>query len=77
MERVEDEAKAVYSLLTEKFLACFMANDPESDEVTNKAKEVIAKWRVYCANKRLNDRAAGLMEKYCESISKQYEKASE
>lgn len=56
-DRVEAVAQKTFDQLAEKFLEFFLANDPESDAVMEKAKEVVAKWKMICGKMRLNEKA--------------------
>lgn len=71
-DRVNEDANKTFILLAEKFRECFMENDPESEEVTAKQKEVNAKWRVYCKNRNLIPDAYNQVFEYCSNLRIQY-----
>ena len=73
-ERIEQEAKDTYALLTNKFFEYFMTNSPDSDEVTKLEREVIAKWKMYCKMKDLTKETLPLVERYCAAVREQCKK---
>lgn len=73
MERINQHASTTFVSLAEQFRTAFMENDPTSDEVAAKQKEVDAKWRVYCKNRALLPEALPKIKEFCESLRKEYE----
>jgi hypothetical protein len=74
-DRVNEDAGRVYEILARKFFQFFIENDPESDAVAQKAKEVVAKWRMYCGKNRLTEKAFTLMQAHCDLVIQQYKEA--
>lgn len=72
IERANDEANAMHRRLVNQFGEFFMDNDPASEEVTEKQKEVNAKWRVYCKNRNLTPEVFGLVDLACNQIREQF-----
>lgn len=72
-ERVSIEAKEVYTKLTAKFLEFFIyADSPDEEKIVAKMDEIDRKWKVYCAQKKLNKEALPIVNDYMESVIKQY-----
>lgn len=71
-ERVEKEAMAQLNSLVSKFYEFFMENDPESQLIQDKKKELSAKWRMYVSHKGLSLKALGLCDSNCQSIIDKY-----
>lgn len=72
MERANAEANAMHKRLVNQFAEVFMDNDPASDLVSDKQREVNAKWRVYCKNRDLTPEVYALVYTACDGIRKQF-----
>ena len=78
MERVNTEANAAFDQITNKFLSEFITSDnPEGEEIRERAKQIDAQWRLYCTRKGLNPKAFPLVKKYCDEAIKQYNESKE
>lgn len=72
VERVNKEASEIVQRLVNSWYDFFLDNDPDSEEVKAKQREVNAKWRMYCKRRNLKPQAhnvvnqsiAGLIEEY-------------
>lgn len=71
-ERIEKEAMARLNALVEKFYEFFMENDPESEAVAAKKKELSAKWKMYVHDRRLNKDAAELFDGAAQKVINKY-----
>lgn len=72
-QRIEDEAKSVYTQLTEKFFKYFLeCDEPESDEVKDKIREFSSKWKMYCHKNNLLPKAYPIVEQYCDEVIKRF-----
>lgn len=72
VERANEEANAMHKRLVNQFAEFFMDNDPESDDVIQKQKEVNAKWRVYCKTRGLTPEVLGLVDAACNQFREQF-----
>ncbi len=78
IERREQEAKALHERLCQQFLTFFTECDnPEGLEVKEKQASISARWKVYCAHKRLSHEAYALLDTFCDGIIKAYNEAKE
>lgn len=71
-ERIEKEAMFQLNSFVSKFYEFFMEHEPESEEVKTKQKELSAKWKMYCHNKKLSQKALGLVDDNCQRIISEY-----
>lgn len=71
-ERINKEVSDTLQKLTIKFYDFFMDNDPESDAVIKKQKELSAKWKMYCKRASLIDAAFELFDKNADKILTDY-----
>lgn len=71
-DRINADANSTFVMLAEKFRVCFMENQPESEAVQLKRKEVNAKWRIYCKNRNLIPEAYTNVSTFCDSLFEQY-----
>lgn len=72
VERANNEANAMHKRLVNQFAEFFIDNDPDSDEVDAKQKEVNAKWRVFCKNRNLLPEVFGLVDLSCNKFREQF-----
>jgi hypothetical protein len=78
IERVEKEARETHQRLSDKFLAIVVNSDnPESEEILEKAKQLNAQWRLFCHGKQLNKEANDLIKNFCEKVIETYKKLKE
>lgn len=71
-EGINEDANKTFVALAEKFRIFFMDNDPDGEEVKTKAKEVDAKWRVYCKNRGLIPEAYPQVSDFCKELIQEY-----
>lgn len=76
-ERVEKAAMFQLNHFASKFYEFFMENDPESEEVAKKRKELSAKWKMYCHQKGLSKGALELLDSNCQRIIDEYKETME
>lgn len=77
MERVNREAHQQLSNLVNRFYESFMENDPDSDEVTERQKEVSTKWKMYCHHRQLKKEALSMCDDRCNELRVQYKAIKE
>ena len=73
-ERANIEAKEAFGGLVQQFWTIFFDNTPEDQIVTDKEKEVIAKWKMYCQRRRLKPECLNMVYDACKTIREDYEK---
>lgn len=71
-ERISNEAQQAYSKLAKSYFDFFIDNDPDSEPVKLKAKEVIHKWRMYCKHRNLIPKVYDQMLMYVNQVEKDY-----
>jgi hypothetical protein len=72
-DRTNAEAISTIETLQAQFLNFFMASEEtEGDAVSDKIREIDAKWRLYCKRKNLVPAAYPVMDKYMEDSIKEY-----
>ncbi len=74
-DRVESEATLQLNTFISRFYEFFMDNDPESEEVTKKRKELSAKWKMYCGRKNFKAEAFPLFDTAAQKIVDQFNEA--
>lgn len=72
VERANEEANTMHRRLVNQFCEYFIDNEPHSDEVIEKQREVNAKWRVYCKNRHLTPEVLGLVDQACNEFREQF-----
>lgn len=72
LERANEQANEMHRRLVNQFCEFFIDNDPASDGVTEKQKEVNAKWRMYCKNKNLTPEVFDIVDKSCKEFREQF-----
>lgn len=73
MEKINDQVNETHNFLAEKFLNYIITcDDPESDLVQEKAKQVSLQWRLFCKTKNLKPEAFPLMDEFCNSVIDEY-----
>lgn len=73
-ERLNQEVNDTLAQLVGLWYQFFLQNDPESNEVKNKKKEISAKWRVYCERRHLKAELKGLADKAIDQLMDEYKK---
>jgi hypothetical protein len=72
-ERVNADAKEVYTKLTAKFLEFFIYSDsPDEEKIVAKMDEIDRKWKVYCHQKKLKPEVYSIVNDYMTNVIKQY-----
>ncbi len=72
-ERLKAEVEEMYNTLTVKFLDYFTASDnPEGNDVQEKAKQIAAQWRLYCSRKNLIPTLYPIIDTYINGLMKEY-----
>lgn len=72
-ERLKSEVEETYKALCDKFLDFFTNHDnPDSDEVIEKVKQLSGQWRIYCKRKNLISALFPAMDKYMDSLLNEY-----
>jgi chemotaxis regulatin CheY-phosphate phosphatase CheZ len=78
IERIQEEARILHNQLCEKFIDFLVSSDnPEGEEVKEKAKQLSAQWKVFCHRKGMKEEAFGLIEKHCQHVIQEYLAAKE
>jgi len=72
-ERLKSDVEEMYNTLTVKFLDYFTASDnPEGQDVQEKAKQIAAQWRLYCSRKNLIRTLYPIVDTYINGLMKEY-----
>lgn len=72
-ERREEDAKRTYETLAEKFTNYFVGCDnPESEEVEERRRQMNAQWRVFCKKMNLIPAAYVMFDEYSKGLIKEY-----
>lgn len=74
-DRINKDAQDVYSRLAIQLYHFFMENNPESEEMAAKEKEILAKWKMYCSKRGLTDEAKGIIQQYIDQLHREYNEA--
>lgn len=77
MDRIRSEVDQMYDRLCAQFFDFFIDNDPESEAVEQKAKELSSKWKVFCHRKNIVKELHGAIENFCTATIKEYKKAKD
>lgn len=73
VDRINKDAAETYARLSGIFYSVFMANDPDSDVVTTKEKELNAKWRMYCKRNQLIPASFDALSNYFKLLHTEYD----
>jgi hypothetical protein len=72
-DQTQKAAMFMLNKLVSQFYEVFMENDPEDQIVTNKRKQIVAKWKMYCHQKKLVlEVAIPMADEACKSIVDKY-----
>lgn len=72
-DRINTDAKRVYSSLAEKFMRFLTdSDDPEGDAVKAKQIQLNAQWRTYCRYKGVGETGFNVINEFCESMIQEY-----
>lgn len=74
-ERLNEEVTEMINRLVRQWYQFFINNDPDSEVVKNKQKEVSAKWRMFCRMRHLKVEAFPLVDKSIAGFIEEYKKA--
>lgn len=72
MDRLNKEVGDIIARLVNQWYEFFLDNDPDSEEVKTKQKEVSAKWRMYCKRKHLKAEAFTIVDKSITQLMEEY-----
>lgn len=72
VERIKEEADKLHERLCHKYVTFFMENEPHSFEVEEYAKQLSAKWKVFCHHNRINKDYHESVKKFIEEHNKKY-----
>lgn len=73
-ERIEKEARTQLDKFLNSFYEFFNENDPDSETVAQKRKELNAKWKMYCHARRLLPAALTALDTQIQVIVDSYKK---
>lgn len=76
-ERLNKEVSELIAKLVNQWYEFFLDNDPDSQVVKDKQKEVSAKWRMYCHRRHLKSEVFPLIDKSITQLMDEYKKAKE
>ncbi len=71
-EQTQKAAMFTLNKLVAQFYEVFMDNDPADEAVATKRKQVIAKWKMYCLQQKLNDKALPMCDQAIQSVVDKY-----
>lgn len=76
IERVNQEVSDTLAKLVNIWWEFFLNNDPESEAVKAKQKEVSAKWKVYCSRRKVKAELFSLADRSISDLIEEYRKAN-
>lgn len=74
IEQANNQANQIVQRLVNSWYDFFLDNDPESEEVKAKHKEVSAKWKMYCKRRNLKAEVYNLVDESIKKLIEEYQK---